>query len=153
MADAIRHGAPFRYDFGPMSRSECPADRDAAGRMHAGDSRIVPMLGADRPRPMSKCSVWGRSGLVGKEREIVGATAVTVYKCHGARGLHATIRETPANSLLEGSDRRGIRSMQQRSCVRAAGRRNRCYAAAKRLSRDTERVAFGLPSVVGGQSL
>jgi hypothetical protein len=41
------------------------------------------MLGADRPGPMSKCSVCGRTGLIGKEREIVGAKAVTVYKCHG----------------------------------------------------------------------
>jgi hypothetical protein len=33
--------------------------------------------------PMSKCPVCGRTGLVGKEREIIGARAVTVYKCHG----------------------------------------------------------------------
>jgi hypothetical protein len=41
------------------------------------------MLGADQSGPMSKCPVCGRTGLVGKEREIVGAKAVTVYKCHG----------------------------------------------------------------------
>lgn len=33
--------------------------------------------------PMSKCPVCGRTGLVGKEHEIVGRRAVTVYKCHG----------------------------------------------------------------------
>jgi hypothetical protein len=32
---------------------------------------------------MSKCPVCGRTGLVGKEHEIVGNRAVTVYKCHG----------------------------------------------------------------------
>ena len=32
---------------------------------------------------MSKCPVCGRTGLVGKEHEIVGKRAVTVYKCHG----------------------------------------------------------------------
>ena len=32
---------------------------------------------------MSKCPVCDRTGLIGKEREIVGAKAVTVYKCHG----------------------------------------------------------------------
>ena len=32
---------------------------------------------------MSKCPVCGRTGLVGKEHEIVGTRAVTVYKCHG----------------------------------------------------------------------
>jgi hypothetical protein len=32
---------------------------------------------------MSKCPVCGRTGLVGKEREIVGTRAVTIYKCHG----------------------------------------------------------------------
>ena len=33
--------------------------------------------------PLSKCPVCGRTGLVGKEREIAGTRAVTVYKCHG----------------------------------------------------------------------
>ena len=32
---------------------------------------------------MSKCPVCGRTGLVGKEHEIIGSRAVTVYKCHG----------------------------------------------------------------------
>jgi hypothetical protein len=40
---------------------------------------------ADRTQsgPMSKCPVCGRTGLIGKEREIVGTRAVTGYKCHG----------------------------------------------------------------------
>lgn len=33
--------------------------------------------------PLARCPVCGRTGLVGKEHEIVGARAVTVYKCHG----------------------------------------------------------------------
>jgi hypothetical protein len=33
--------------------------------------------------PLARCPVCGRTGLVGKEREIAGARAVTVYKCHG----------------------------------------------------------------------
>jgi predicted protein tyrosine phosphatase len=32
---------------------------------------------------MSKGPVCGRTGLVGKEHEIIGSRAVTVYKCHG----------------------------------------------------------------------
>ena len=41
------------------------------------------MTDRDDAGPMSKCPVCGRTGLVGREREIVGTRAVTVYKCHG----------------------------------------------------------------------
>ena len=45
---------------------------------------------------MSKCPVCGRTGLVGKEHEIVGTRAVTVYKCHGCDNTWRVRDDDPA---------------------------------------------------------
>ena len=52
--------------------------------------------------PLAKCPVCGRAGLVGKEHLIAGASAVTVYKCHGCDNSWRVRDDDPA---VESSER------------------------------------------------
>jgi len=90
--------------------------------------------------PLSRCPVCGRSGLVGKERLIAGASAVTVYKCHGCDNSWRVRDEDRASFELPERETRTPPNRPPRKLASGAGAR----PAAKATTRSPRIVIMGI---------